>query len=349
MNPHPENKRGKLWLHGEWISKNKCRKWTEKEIEEGIGNTKKYGKVKIIPIKCGHCDICRLSRANEWVTRCTCEIRSNSGVGCKIDLTYNSLCVPEGYVLKKSDYQSFYKKLKSHVRRNEGPEIAKKMKMYIGGEYGPEKGRPHYHMIIMNWIPNDTVYWKDSATGYPMYKSKLIDSKWTKKIDGKWVNMGFATIEHANPKTISYATRYTNKKSGKAKKNKRVAEFQTQSQGIGKLYWEQKKDEIIENLGIWIKKDEKAQLCPIPRYYKKLWQKENRLQFEMYQDYQELQNERKEEIRKQQTDLSKIEYIQRSTESAKIVFETLKRRGLEAQNERLDIANDIKYNKHAVG
>lgn len=258
-------------------------------------------------------------------------------MGVKIDLTYAPAHVPDGYKLSKADYQGFIKRLRTKIKRQ---GFNGKIKYYIGGEYGPKGGRPHYHIIIIGWQPEDQKYWKDSATGYPMYKSDIIQQTWGK---------GICTLQPINAKTISYATRYTNKKSGKAKSNAGVNEFQCQSQGIGKDYWEINKDKIIENLGIWIKKDETAHLYPIPRYYKKFWQKENRLQFELYQDYQELKNEQKEEERKQKTDLSKIEYIKRSTESAKIIYETLKRNGIEAQNERLDIANDIRYNKHAVG
>lgn len=332
LNANPEKKRGKLWLNGEWISKENCRKWTEEEINQGWGNSKKYGKLKLYPIKCGKCDLCRLARANEWVTRIMCEQKISNQMGVKIDLTYAPKHVPEGYVLKKADYQSFLKRLRIKLKRK---GFTQKIKYFIGGEYGPEKGRPHYHIIIIGWQPEDMEYWKDSKTGYPMYKSKFVQETW---------GMGICTLQPTNSATISYATRYTNKKAGEAKTNAGVPEFQCQSQGIGKKYWELNKEKIIENLGIWIKKGDKANCYPIPRYFKKMWKLENPIQYEKFNEYSEWQMDKAEEIRKQKTDLSKIEYIERSTETAKIIYKTLKRRNLETQQERLDIANNNGYN-----
>ena len=157
INPNPHKKRSKLIIDGEWTAgkdgQKYCRHWTKEEINSGYGITKKYGKVKLIKIKCNCCDQCHLAHANEWVTRILCEWKTSGKKGCKIDLTYNKENVPDDYKLSIADYQSWIKRLRTHLKRHD-PEY-KGFSYYIGGEYGPSKGRPHYHIIIIGWEPSD--------------------------------------------------------------------------------------------------------------------------------------------------------------------------------------------------
>lgn len=265
-----------------------------------------------------------------------CEWKTSNQQGCKIDLTYDPEHCPKKYILVKADYQTFIKRLRTDLSRNE-PNF-NGFKYYIGGEYGPKGGRPHYHIIISGWMPKDMKYWKNSKTGYPMYKSDYITQKW---------GMGICTVEPINAKTISYVTRYTNKKSGAAAIHKGVPEFQAQSQNIGKKYWEINKRQIIDNLGIWIKKDEKAILCPIPRYYKKMFKKEYPIEYELYLDFMERHNEAIEKARQEHSNMSKIEYLENRTETASILLKQLKRDYLEqAEIKTLDAANNNGYNIH---
>ncbi len=335
INPHPLKARSKIWIDGEWTGKNKCRKWTKEEIETGIGHTKKYGDLKLFPIKCGHCELCNLAKSNEWVTRIMCEFFMKP-YGVKIDLTYAPKYVPDGYKLKKSDYQSFINRLRTHLKRTD-PNFTG-FKYYIGGEYGPVGGRPHYHIILVGWQPSDMKYWKDSKSGFPMYTSELIENKW---------GMGICTVEYLTPETVSYTTRYTRKKSGNAKVNAGVPEFQAQSQGIGIEYWAINKEKIKDNLGIWIKRGDKADIAPIPRAFKKQWKLENPIEYECFCDWQMLTNERIENERKKRSNLSKIEYLHNCAETRCIRVKKLGRGYYEEQQEKtLDAANNNGYNIH---
>lgn len=343
VNPHPQNKRGQLVLDGEWYTdetgEKHCRKWTIEEINSGYGITR-YGKVKLVPIPCNNCDQCRLQRANEWVTRIICEYQTNGKKGCKIDLTYNPDHVPDGYVLKKSDYQGFVRRLRTYLSRHDKNYTG--FKYYIGGEYGETYGRPHYHIIIIGWEPSDLEQIGLSNTGYPMYRSSTIDQNWTTGKGKSKSNNGFATIEPLTVETISYATRYTNKKSGKAKINKGVHEFQAQSQRIGLEYWNLYKKDIKTDTGIWIKKKDKAKLVKIPRYFKKLWAEENPIEYEMYTDWEML---RMENIMKNElalTDKPLINYIKDKVESSKFIYQLLKRNSIETHQH----ANDNKSTKN---
>lgn len=334
INPNPNGNRGKLIIGGEWTHNKDgtktCRPWTDEEINSGWGKTK-HGKVKLVPINCNNCDQCRLNRSNEWVTRILCEYKTAENRGCKIDITYNKENVPDGYVLNYADQQSWIKRLRQHLKRHD-PEY-KGFTYYIGLEYGPTTGRPHAHIIIIGWEPTDQIFWKLSNTGYPMYKSETIDMTWGK---------GFCTIEPLTAETVSYATRYTNKKSGKAKSNKGVPEQQHQSQGIGKKYWELYKEEIINDTGIWIKKKDKARLVKIPRYFTKMWQKENPVQYELFMDWKTHQQEEQQKEIMSKTDKSLIDYLKDKVETSKIIYEMLKRQYLDTDEQNRAINDNIK-------
>lgn len=339
-NPHPYNKRGKLIIEREKTAHG-WHKFTDEEIEQGTT----YTGHKLIPIKCGCCELCRLNRANQWVTRAICEQKTGNQQGFKLDLTYNKQCIPEDYCLKKSDVQTLIKRIRQQLKRD---GETRKFKTIIAGEYGPKRGRPHYHIIFIGWMPDDLEYDKDSETGYPMYKSEFINSKWYKIINNKEINAGFATCQPITAETISYVTRYTNKKSGKAKSNKGISEYINFSKNIGRKYWELNKEIIKEDLGIWIKKGDKANLQEIPRYYKKLWQQENPVEYELFIDYQELQQQKAEEQRKKSTDKTKLDYMKTQTETSLIVLNMLKRSSLEEQSEiTIEIANNNDYNTNA--
>lgn len=336
VNPNPNGKRAKLIIDGEWFydkteRKKYCRPWTKEEINNGYGITKKYGKVKLIPINCNCCDQCRLAHANEWVTRILCEYKTAGQKGCKIDLTYNRENVPDEYVLKISDYQNWIKRLRMHLQRHD-PEY-KGFTYYIGGEYGPSKGRPHYHIIIIGWEPSDQYFWKLSNTGYEMYRSDTIEKTWKK---------GYCTIEPLTAETVSYATRYTHKKSGKEKENKGIPEFQRQSQNIGLKYWEENKEEIINDTGIWLKTKDKAKLVKIPRYFRKKWQEENPLQYEMFIDWEMSRNEKLEREEMSKTDKTRLDYMNDKIESSKFIYSLLKRQNLDAQQEYQEANDNIK-------
>lgn len=331
LNYNPLKKRGKLYLDGDWISKKVCRKWTKKEINQGYGYSKKYGKVKLVPITCGHCDQCRLNHANEWVTRILCEYQTSGKIGCKIDLTYNKENIPNGYVLSIADYQNWIKRLRMHLKRHD--ETYKGFKYYIGGEYGPTTGRPHYHIIIIGWEPTDQEFWKKSKTGYDMFKSETIEKTWGK---------GFCTIEPLTAETVSYATRYTHKKACKEKSNKGVKEFQRQSQKIGLDYWNIYKNDIKSDTGIWLKKQDKAKLVKIPRYFKKLWQIEEPVTYELYIEYTTMKQEQQEKEILSKTDKTKIEYLKTQVETSKIIYNMLKRHNLDTDSQNKAINDNIK-------
>lgn len=257
-----------------------------------------------ITIPCGNCLGCRLDKANEWATRITCESKMHSK-NCFITLTYNNNNLPKNLELKKKDIQDFIKRLRYYY-----PDI--NIKYFGCGEYGPKGGRPHYHLAIFNWIPDDLKIYKQNQHGDNIFTSKKLYEIWGK---------GFAPVEDLNYTTACYIARYVQKKAG-LEKNKREytgeieetkkidertgkiftyiinktktkqhliqPEFILMSQGIGKDYWKKNKELIKRNMGIPIKIQDKVKIKPIPRYFQKLWEKEN--SEELYHYKMKIQN-----------------------------------------------------------
>lgn len=276
-----------------------------------------------IEVPCGHCLGCRLDHADMWATRITMEAKTWKKC-CFVTLTYNNPNLPMKYgkpTLCKKDLQDFLKRLRYYHQGIEkwiNPktgEYENPIRYYACGEYGPKGGRPHYHLAIFNWKPEDLKLYKLNKHGDPNFKSKSLQKIW---------NKGFCVIEELNQQTASYIARYVQKKAGikaqkreytgkitkewkiderngkpfehyhkeqKIKKGLREEEFQTMSRavGIGRKYWEENKEKIKRNNGIIIKIKDKVKIKPIPKYFKKLWEDEN------YQEYYRWKYERTKE------------------------------------------------------
>lgn len=267
-----------------------------------------------VAVPCGHCLGCKLDHASEWATRITTEARQWEKC-CFITLTYNNglrktfdgqtinkLSLPinqKGQMtLFKKDVQDFLKRLRWHekgIQEWENPRNGKKerpIRYLVCGEYGPKGGRPHYHMALFNYEPDDLKPYKQNKQGDWLYTSKKLQSIW---------GNGFVVIGKLSYKSASYIARYTMKKaySGERQtwtrwgydyqkqkrykiksnyqKQKPQAEFIQMSTGVGlgRLWWEENK-EFCKKWGyISIKIGDKVQHKPLPKYFKKLWEKED--------------------------------------------------------------------------
>lgn len=259
-------------------------------------NDKIWEKVQIA---CGHCLGCALDKSNTWATRIATEIK-NHKENCFITITYNNENLPINengkMTLRKKDFQDFLKRLRYHIN---------KKILYFGcGEYGNTTYRPHGHFIIMGWKPQDLKLHSTSKSDKEIYTSEQLQKIW---------GMGFISVQEANYKTACYVARYVQKKAG-LKPNKRHytneltfdtkidertgekfltthTKYQTETKdmlgrekefilmskkpAIGKTYLEQNKNKVIHNKGILLKVADNVVLKPIPRYFKKLLEKDN--------------------------------------------------------------------------
>lgn len=104
-------------------------------------------------VPCGKCAFCIKKAIDAWCLRLSHEMEISSSAFF-LTLTYNDENLPPGAQLSKRDLQLFIKRL-----RKVNPGI----RYFAIGEYGTEKGRPHYHAVIFNLLNLDLVLnaWTD--------------------------------------------------------------------------------------------------------------------------------------------------------------------------------------------
>lgn len=304
-------------------------------------------------IPCGHCLGCILDKASDWQTRIMCE-KETWKIGCFVTLTYNngkrtikgqedinSLPIVNGYkTLRKQDITDFKKRLRKHCKGFQSWEnprngkIENPIRTFECGEYGPTTGRPHYHMIIFNWKPNDLVLYKKNRQGQCLYKSKFLQKIW---------GCGFVIVGELQEDSAGYVARYTMKKAKEAKpytytklvwdkdengqpyqKRTRITKLRngvepeflgmSRAVGIGKKYFIDKIEEIKRNSGIW----QNGKLKRIPRYFKKIWEERN------WEEYHHWKWKYINDIKKHVTEILHLQNLPEDWDDEKIEWYYLK-------------------------
>jgi hypothetical protein len=144
-------------------------------------------------VSCRKCIECQQVRANEWGVRCHFELKEHNE-NCFLTLTYDEMNNPG--VLVKDDLQRFIKRLRKDI-------APAKIKYFAGGEYGSQRLRPHFHIIIFGYDFNDKMFVKLSSSGKPIYQSNQLDKIW---------KLGMATVQEANIDTVRYTAKYASKR-----------------------------------------------------------------------------------------------------------------------------------------
>lgn len=233
-----------------------------------------------LQLPCGKCIGCRLDHANDWATRCWCEAKSWEN-NCFITLTYNDENLPkDGYLIKK-DLQDFMKRLRYYydgIQEWTNPRTNKKEKpirFLACGEYGPNgTHRPHYHILIFNWKPQDKLkFYKENHN-----KDRIMISQKITEIWGK----GFTTVGNLTYQSACYVSRYCTKKMFKGVKSEIMKKVQIQPEfilmsrngGIGIKYWNQYQEQILKQEGILIKIGDKVKNRKIPKYYERKYKEQ---------------------------------------------------------------------------
>ena len=201
---------------------------------------------------CCKCMACRIARTSEWTTRIMHELIGK--IGCFITLTYDDEHLPENGTLVKEHFQKFMKRLRRFIEPT-------KIKYYGCGEYGENTNRPHYHAIIINWMPGLDRLYRPSG--------KYLVSRDIEKL---WM-YGNNTVGYADRESIQYVCGYIRKKlygKDQERYDGRLAPFQMQSIKLGCDYAMSHKEMILER-GI----SRNGKNVGVPRYYiKKLVEKD---------------------------------------------------------------------------
>jgi len=216
-----------------------------------------------IPVACGSCIACRVTRAMEWKIRGVHESQATFHPTYAVTLTYDQEHLPASGSLRRSDLQSFHRRL----RYQTGFEF----RFMACGEYGPTTGRAHYHGIYFGLRLPD-VYKSGQH-----YVSKTLLNAW---------GNGQLTFHLATPASIGYVSGYVVKKLRHQHRHEPIMEtvdfesglvveetpvrrefLQASNRpGIGSAWIEQFGEDVLEK-GFLIYKEKPCYL--VPRYYMK--------------------------------------------------------------------------------
>jgi hypothetical protein len=220
-------------------------------------------------LPCGRCIGCRMEKARQWGVRCLHEKRmwrDNSYV----TLTYNDEFLPPGGTLVLRDVQLFMKRL----RKARNSTKSNPVRFFLGGEYGEDNGRPHYHALLFNVGFPDRLFYTNNKRGEPLYTSAELQSYWS--VDGQ--TMGHCTIGEVTFDSAVYCAKYALKKVNGdlaadyycvydefGECHDRKPEFAVMSRrpGIGKAYYDKYGKEVRAHDSIVVNGRE---VRP-PRYY----------------------------------------------------------------------------------
>lgn len=241
-------------------------------VRMGDGSVKfvsrsKRGVEASLELPCGQCIGCRLERSRQWAVRCMHEASLHES-NAFVTLTYDDSNLSVGGTLVYRDFQLFMKRLR---------KVAGKVSFYVGGEYGEQLARPHFHACLFGYDFPDKVYFKKSSDGSKLYTSKLLEKLWP---------LGMSSTGSVTFASAAYIARYcVQKVNGQAAADHyrvvtedgeivdRVPEFNHMSlkPAIGKRWLEKyqtdvyPRDYVVVN-GVRTKP---------PKYYDVLFEKEN--------------------------------------------------------------------------
>lgn len=112
---------------------------------------------------------------------------------CFLTLTYNDANLPAGANLCKRSLQLFIKRLRKAI-------APIRVRYFACGEYGAEKNRPHYHIILFGYDFGDKYYFGTDKRGNPIYRSPLLEKLW---------QYGFSSVgERLDFESAKYCAKY---------------------------------------------------------------------------------------------------------------------------------------------
>jgi len=250
---------------------------------DGFVGEKHDGQGLVIP--CGKCIGCRLERSRQWAMRCMHEASLYED-NCMVTLTYDPAFMPSDCGLHLEHFQLFFKRLRK--------KFGNGIRYFHCGEYG-DLGRPHYHAIIFN-------------LDFP-HKKKLKDEDgmvtWTSDMLSEIWGKGYCTISAVTFDSAAYVARYCLAKftgpeadehyryvcDQTGKVYRRASEYATMSRrpGIGRDWFVKFKSDCYPSDFLIVK----GHRVKPPKYYDKLFEKEDKIGFENVKDQRELKQEKK--------------------------------------------------------
>lgn len=148
-----------------------------------------------INLPCQRCIGCKLEKARQWAVRCKHEAQLHPE-NSWLTLTFDREHLPVDYSVHPRHMQLFFKKLRKSI-------YPKKVRFFLGAEYGELNLRPHYHVILFNHDFHDKIFYETTPQGHTLYTSPSLSKLWP---------YGLATLGEVNFQTAGYTARYSTKK-----------------------------------------------------------------------------------------------------------------------------------------
>lgn len=148
-----------------------------------------------ISLSCGQCIGCRLERSRQWAVRIMHEA-SLWTENCFVTLTYDEQHLAADRSLVYRDFQLFMRRLR---KLRAGSPV----RFFMSGEYGDDKGRPHFHACLFNVGFLDRSYYMKSPACFDLYRSAELENLWRN---------GFSSIGDLTFESAAYVARYILKK-----------------------------------------------------------------------------------------------------------------------------------------
>ena len=142
-------------------------------------------------VPCGECLDCVTKKSVESQFRLLDE-QSQHKETCYITLTYGDDC-PDA--LRPKDLQDFLKRLRERI-------APIRIRFFACGEYGGEGNRPHYHLLVFGWKPDDMEYFFTNKAGDKVYRSPFVAKVW---------KHGFVTLGDISYRSAKYCAKYLQK------------------------------------------------------------------------------------------------------------------------------------------
>lgn len=246
-----------------------------------------------LTLPCRQCIGCRLERSRQWAVRCMHEANMHEH-NAFVTLTYNDEHNPGNLIHR--DIQLFLKRLRKSLCKKRRLYLAspdqnhKTIKYYMAGEYGTKYRRPHYHLCIFGLDFADKKYLAKSPAGEKLYRSDNLEKLWDK---------GFSSIGEVTFESAAYTARYVMKKitGQKAEKHYEVIDIETgeikalkpeynrmstgrkQGEAIGAAWLKKYTADVYPQRQVIVR----GRKTKPPRYYDKLWAKQQPLEHEWQQ------------------------------------------------------------------
>ena len=194
---------------------------------------------------CRKCLPCMLNQARQKAVRAWHESKmhdSNIFLTC----TYSDDHLSSSKLVYR-DFQLFMKRLRLCV-----PD---KINYMVTGEYGAKNMRPHWHALLFNYKPDDSVYKYTTDLGHKVWCSEFLSDVWGMGT----VEFGDVTLESAG-----YVARYASKKLVSDSSDFVPIHKTSSRRGIGRSWIEKYYKHTFEN-GFVVLPD--GSRSGIPRYY----------------------------------------------------------------------------------